>query len=42
MTELPSSFVLWIIFFTGVALVHFGREQNFFEQFFDFWFTNRF
>ena len=41
MTEHLSFFALWIIFFTGSAPAHTGREQNFFEEIFIFRFTNR-
>ena len=33
MTELLSSFVLWILLFPVSAPVHFGQEQNFLEKF---------
>ena len=41
MTEHPGFFALWIIFFTGSAPAHTGREQNFFGEIFVFRFTNR-
>lgn len=42
MTGLPSFFLSLGLLFISSALVHTGWEQNFFQRFFIFWFTNCF
>lgn len=42
MTGLPGFFLSLGMLFAGSALVHTGREQNFSQRFFIFWFTNCF
>lgn len=42
MTGLPSFFLSLGLLFISSALVHAGWEQNFFQRFSIFWFTNCF